>query len=60
MEPKTCCDDCLYYVFDEEVGYTICEQDLDEDEMMHFVSYTVKNCPYYRSGDEYALVRHQN
>lgn len=59
-EKKTCCDDCLYYVYDEECGYTVCEQDLDEDEMRRFLSYDVQNCPYYRSGDEYSLVRHQN
>ena len=59
-EKKTCCDDCLYYVYDEECDYTVCEQDLDEDEMRRFLSYDVQNCPYYRSGDEYSLVRHQN
>ena len=59
-EKKTCCDDCLYYVYDEEYGYTVCEQDLDEDEMRRFLSYDVRSCPYYRSGDEYALVRHHN
>ena len=60
MEPKTICDDCYYYVYDEELGYTTCEQDLDEDEMRRFMTDTLDHCPYYRSGDEYSIVRKQN
>ena len=32
---------------------------LDEDEYYRFVSSDYKECPYYRSGDEYKVVRHQ-
>ncbi|OUM19980.1 hypothetical protein CBW42_10795 [Butyricicoccus porcorum] len=54
------CDDCMYFTYDEEFGYSVCEQDLDEDEMRHFIQDTFDNCPYYRPGDEYSIVRHQN
>ncbi|MDO4286581.1 MAG: DUF6472 family protein [Eubacteriales bacterium] len=54
------CDDCLYFTYDEEFGYSVCEQDLDEDEMRHFIQDTFDHCPYYRPGDEYSVVRHQN
>jgi hypothetical protein len=32
---------------------------LDEDEYYRFISTEYKECPYYRSGDEYKVVRHQ-
>lgn len=54
------CDDCLYYEYDEEFGYSVCAQDLDEDEMQRFLRDAFQDCPYYRAGDEYSLVRHQN
>ncbi len=54
------CDDCMYFEYDEEFGYSVCHQDLDEDEMRLFIQDTFDNCPYYRSGDEYSIVRHQN
>ena len=28
------CDDCMYFTYDEEYGYSVCEQDLDEDEFL--------------------------
>ena len=31
------CDDCMYFEYDEEFGYSVCQQDLDEDEMRRFV-----------------------
>ena len=34
--------------------------DLDEDEYMRFLSSSEKMCPYYRNGDEYEVVKHQN
>ena len=42
------CDYCANYVYDE-----------DEDEYMRFMDSDYKQCPYYRSGDEYSVVRHQ-
>ena len=46
------CDDCAYNVYDDEAY-------LDEDEFYRLMQ-TGKSCPYYRSGDDYELVRHQN
>ena len=54
-----CCDMCLYYQYDEEEEYYICEINLDEDEMYKFITGNTKECPYYRSNDEYEVVRHQ-
>ena len=55
----TNCETCAFYTYDEEYGYYVCEADLDEDEMLKFLSSTFDACPYYRSGDEYSVVRHQ-
>ena len=54
-----CCDMCLYYQYDEEEEYYTCEINLDEDEMYKFIIGNTKECPYYRSNDEYEVVRHQ-
>ena len=27
------CDDCMYFEYDAEFGYSVCQQDLDEDEI---------------------------
>lgn len=53
------CDSCTNYVYDEEYEYYVCEVNLDEDEMGSFLRGTIKNCPYYRREDEYAVVRKQ-
>ena len=43
------CDFCAYNEYDE----------VDEDDMARFVQSNYKECPFYRSGDEYKVVRHQ-
>ena len=55
----TSCESCGNFVYDEDYEYYVCEMDLDEDEMLKFLSSTFDACPYYRSGDEYSVVRHQ-
>ena len=42
------CEFCSNYVYDE-----------DEDEYYRFVNSNYKECPYYRSNDDYKIVRHQ-
>jgi len=32
---------------------------MDEDDMARFLQSSYKNCPYFKSGDEYQVVRHQ-
>ncbi len=49
----------MYNEYDQEDESYSCGLSLDEDEMYHFLTRRSKGCPYYRSGDEYAVVRHQ-
>lgn len=53
------CDECAYNEYDEEDEEWYCSVDMDEDEYGRFISSGYKDCPYYRNGDEYAVVRHQ-
>lgn len=53
------CETCSNYVYDEDYGYYICEADLDEDELVRFLSSVSFNCPYYHLDDEYLIVRKQ-
>ena len=53
------CDYCANYVYDEDSESYYCDINLDEDEYYRFISSDSKECPYYRSGDEYKVVRHQ-
>ncbi len=53
------CESCAYYTYDEEYEYYVCEANLDEDEMSAFLRGAEFSCPFYRLGDEYAIVRKQ-
>ena len=53
------CESCTYYIYDEDCGAYICDMDMDEDEYIRLVSDSHYQCPYYRNGDEYVVVRHQ-
>lgn len=53
------CESCAYYSYDEDEEYYCCDRNLDEDDMVKFLTGTFEQCPYYRSDDEYAVVRHQ-
>jgi len=37
----------------------ICDVELDEDELGRFLSDSRYECPYYRNGDDYKIVRKQ-
>ncbi len=56
----TNCDMCAYYEYDEEYEEYTCSVNLDEDELVRFMTGSHFQCPYFRSGDEYAVVRKQN
>ena len=43
FENTSKCEDCLYYEYDDEYGFYV----------------RFQNCPYYRPGDEYTIVRKQ-
>ena len=45
--------------YHDEMDEYVCEAYLDEDEFYR-VQTCGGACPYYRSGDDYELVRHQN
>ncbi len=53
------CESCENYVYDEDYGYYVCEAQLDEDEMAHFLAGRQFDCPFYRLDDEYRIVRKQ-
>ncbi len=55
----TNCENCGNYVYDEELGYYVCEMDLDEDEMVRFIRGEFNGCPYFQFQDEYRIVRKQ-
>lgn len=56
---RSCCDNCINYVYNEDYEYYECLVNLDEDELSRFMSYHVSDCPYFRLDDEYAVVRKQ-
>lgn len=56
----TSCETCAFYAYDDEYDCYLCEMSLDEDEMLRFMQGNVSSCPYWRNGDEYAVVRKQN
>jgi len=53
------CDTCAFYAWDDDEEDYVCEVNMDEDDMYRLTTGQYKECPYYRNGDEYAVVRHQ-
>ena len=59
------CDECAYYDYDEDDEAYYCSVDMDEDDYARMMGEgaisggTHATCPFYRNGDEYAVVRHQ-
>lgn len=53
------CELCINYAYDDEYECYTCLMDLDEDEMRLFITDSFKNCPYYRAGDDYTIVKKQ-
>lgn len=53
------CENCAFYVYDEEAEEYYCDADMDQDDYERLVSGYEKGCPFYRDGDEYKVVRHQ-
>ncbi len=58
-KPKSSCDSCEFYEYDEYTDSYTCNLSLDEDEMIEFLGGATKGCPYYRYYDEYKSVRKQ-
>ncbi len=53
------CDTCAFNVYDDEDECYYCEVNMDEDDAVRISQGQYKECPYYRNGDEYAIVRQQ-
>ena len=53
------CDQCAYFVYDEDYEEYLCEADMDEDDYGRLMSDSRFCCPFFRDGDEYKVVRHQ-
>ena len=56
---QTSCDTCAYLEYDEDDEAYYCSMDMDEDDVVRLNASSFKNCPYYRDGDEYKVVRKQ-
>lgn len=59
MKENTSCESCMHYAYDEEYDCYNCGVNLDEDDMIRFLSYTVMSCPHFQFKDEYKIVRKQ-
>ncbi|MDO4622949.1 MAG: DUF6472 family protein [Eubacteriales bacterium] len=53
------CDTCAYLTYDDEYQEYYCDINMDEDDYARLLEDRHAACPYYRNGDEYAVVRHQ-
>ncbi len=58
-ETLTSCDSCANLVYDEDYEEYVCDVRMDEDDRARLMTDRSFACPYYRNGDEYAVVRHQ-
>lgn len=56
---KSICEYCINYEYDEDFEAYSCIMDPDEDEMRRFVYGNFRDCPYFRQGDEYTIVKKQ-
>ncbi len=60
--PESRCEDCQFYVYDEENDCYVCDNMIDEDEFERATA-SLRNgmrCPYFRFYDEYKVVKKQN
>ncbi|ABX41424.1 DUF6472 family protein [Lachnoclostridium phytofermentans] len=59
MKQKTNCECCSNYQYNEDYECYECDVNLDEDDMVRFLSDSFYNCPYFQLEDEYKIVRKQ-
>ena len=59
-EAQQNCESCVWYDYNEVDDMYECGVDLDEDEMLAFMTRNTKGCPYYKFYDEYKSVQRQN
>lgn len=55
------CEYCMYYEYDEEFEEFACSREnaLDEDDMYRIISRGAQECPFFRAGNEYQIVKKQ-
>lgn len=53
------CDTCAYYAYDDDYEDYVCDINMDEDDYRRLVESGYRECPFYRDGDDYKVVRHQ-
>ncbi len=53
------CEMCNNFIYDEEDECYICDLNLDEDDMVRFLTGNTSECSYYQSNNEYEVVKHQ-
>lgn len=53
------CEYCCFYEYDEDDEAYYCSVDMDEDDYARLMQGHLKSCPYFQSGDEYQIVKHQ-
>ena len=53
------CETCAYFEYDDEDEEYYCSVDMDEDDYAALAGRGYRECPFWRNGDEYAVVRHQ-
>lgn len=58
-ESRTSCETCTYYIYDEEYECYLCDKNMDEDDYIRLMTNQHYQCPYYRNGDDYLVVRNQ-
>ena len=56
MKEVSNCDSCINFVYDDEDECYVCDMNLDEDDMVRFLTGTFDNCPYYQLDNEYLIV----
>ena len=56
---RVSCESCTYYIYDEDYESYVCDKNMDEDEYIRLMTDRHFQCPFYRNGDEYAVVRKQ-
>ncbi len=53
------CENCAFFAYDEEYEEYYCTVDMDEDDHARIMGDAHAECPFFRDGDEYKVVRHQ-
>ena len=53
------CDTCAYFAYDDDFEDYVCDINMDEDDFRRLVESNYRECPFYRDGDDYKVVRHQ-